>query len=367
MIEDLTLAVAAATTLGHLWSCWRVSRRTAVPARPVDRTVFVTLLRPVCGVDTFDDITLDSSFHLDWPRYEIIFCAGREDHAAIPLVRELMDRHRGIPCRLLVGEDRISGNPKLNNLVKGWRAARGDRVVMADANLLLPPDYLDRLMEVEAQDVGLVSSPPIGTDAQGLWGEVEAAFLNGNQARLQLMADEMGLGFAQGKTLMWSRDFLDRNGGLRALGRNLAEDVAATKLVRAAGRRVRLSHVPFAQPIGRRSLSAIWGRQLRWSKVRRDGFPALFLMEPLNGALLPVLAAAWSAGPWGGALVAATFYSAELALCRRMGWPIRKLSLPAMVLRDVMMPLIWIASFKGRGIVWRGTSMSPSGLADQSR
>lgn len=366
MIDDLALIAAGTMTLGHLWSCWRVTRRRAAVAAPVDRTVFVTLLRPVCGVDRFDEMTLDSSFHLDWPRYEIIFCAGREDDAAIPLVRALMARHPGIPCRLLVGEDRVSGNPKLNNLVKGWRAAAGERVVMADANLLLPADYIDRLMAVDAPDVGLVSSPPIGTEAQGLWGEVEAAFLNGNQARLQLLADELGIGFAQGKTLMWSRDFLEGNGGLRALGRNLAEDVAATKLVRAAGRRVRLSHLPFAQPIGRRSLGAVWGRQVRWSKVRRDGFPALFLIEPLNGALVPILLAAVAAGPWGAAGVAAAFYGAELALCWRMGWPLRALSLPAMVVRDAIMPLVWVASFKGRGIVWRGTAMAPGGVADQA-
>jgi ceramide glucosyltransferase len=167
-----------------------------------------------------------------------------------------------------------------------------------------------------------VTSPPIGTEAQGVWGEVEAAFLNGNQARLQLLADELDIGFAQGKTLMWSRDFLDQHGGLRALGRNLAEDVAATKLVRAAGRRVRLSHMPFAQPIGRRSFRAVWGRQLRWSKVRRDGFPLLFLIEPFNGALLPIVAAAFLGGPLAAALVAVAFYGAEALLCLRMGWPL---------------------------------------------
>jgi ceramide glucosyltransferase len=366
MMEPLALSFVLATTLGHLWSCWRVSRRKAAPHGPVDRSISLTLLRPVCGVDHFDERTLASSFHLDWPRYEIIFCAERADDAAIPLVRDLIARHPGIPARLLVGEDRVSGNPKLNNLVKGWRAATGDRVVMADANLLLPPDYIHRLLAVDAPEVGLVTSPPIGTEAQGVWGEVEAAFLNGNQARLQLLADELDIGFAQGKTLMWSRDFLDQHGGLRALGRNLAEDVAATKLVRAAGRRVRLSHMPFAQPIGRRSFRAVWGRQLRWSKVRRDGFPLLFLIEPFNGALLPIVAAALLGGPLAAALVAAAFYGAEALLCLRMGWPLRARSLPAMLLRDALVPLLWLASFKGRGIEWRGTSMAPGIMADRA-
>lgn len=365
MMEALLVTFALVMAATHVLSCLLVSRRKWRRDGAADRTVFVTLLRPVCGVDRFDEATLETSFHLHWPRYEVIFCAGREDDPAIPLIQALIARHPGRPARLMIGEDRVSGNPKLNNLVKGWRAAAGDRVVMADSNLLLPPDYLDRLMAVDGADVGLVTAPPIGTEAEGLWGELEAAFLNGNQARLQLLADEFGHGFAQGKTLMWSRDFLDAHGGLRALGRNLAEDVAATKLVRTAGRHVRLTHLPFAQPIGRRDLHAVWGRQLRWSKVRRDGFATLFLAEPLNGALLPTLAATLGVGPWAGVLVATLFYGSELIFCRVMGWPVRPLSLVAMMLRDGMMPVLWLATFRGRGIVWRGTVMAPPTTVDR--
>lgn len=363
-MADMMLVLVAGLTIAQLVSCLSVAHRKRAPDQKVDRTVFVTLLRPVCGLDRFDEVTLRSSFSLDWPRYEIIFCAGSTQDAAVPLVQRLILENPGIPARLLIGDDRISGNPKLNNLVKGWRAAAGDRVVIADANLLLPFDYIDRLMAVDRPDVGLISSPPIGTEPQGFWGELETAFLNGNQARLQLFADGLGLGFAQGKTLMWSRSFLEVNGGIGALGRNLAEDVAATKLVRAAGRHVKLTHLPFAQPVGRRRLAEVWARQLRWSRVRRDGFASLFLIEPLNGALLPVAGAALAAGPLAAASVAMLFYGSELLLCLRMGWPVGRLSLPAMVLRDAMMPLLWLSTFMGRGIVWRGTAMAPVTTAE---
>lgn len=366
MTDLLPGLFALGLMLAHLITCLAVLRRRRPVAPARDRSAFVTLLRPVCGIDRFDARTLQSSFHLDWPRYEVVFCAARADDPAVALVSTLIARNPQIPARLLIGEDRVSGNPKLNNLVKGWRAAAGDRIVMADANLLLPPGYLDRLMDVDGPDVGLISSPPIGTEAQGFWAEVEVAFLNGNQARMQLFADEMGQGFAQGKTLMWSRAFLDDHGGLRALGRNLAEDVAATKLVRKAGLRVRLSAEPFAQPIGTRRMSAVWARQLRWSKVRRDGFPLLYLAEPLNGAALPVAAAGLATGPLGAAAVAAVFYGSELLLCRAMRWPLGALSLPAMILRDAMIPLIWLATFRSRGIVWRGTSMAPAQAAQSA-
>ncbi len=39
-------------------------------------------------------------------------------------MRRLIAAHPEVPARLLVGSDHISSNPKLNNIVKGWHAAR---------------------------------------------------------------------------------------------------------------------------------------------------------------------------------------------------------------------------------------------------
>ena len=64
-------------------------------------------------------ITLSSSFNQDWPDYEILFCAASEQDSAVPLVRRLIDEHPGHSARLLIGNERPTGNPKLDNLVKG--------------------------------------------------------------------------------------------------------------------------------------------------------------------------------------------------------------------------------------------------------
>lgn len=221
-------------------------RRPAPPsARP-----FVCLLRPVCGQDRFDRETLASSFGLDWPDYEIVFCAAREEDAAVPLVRELIRLHPGARARLLIGEERITANPKLNNLAKGWAASPARMIAIADANLLLPRDYLEQLASEWRPGVALVSSPPAGGRAEGLWGALEAGFLNGLQGRWQLAAARLGLGFAQGKTMYLDRALLDRQGGLAALGGELAEDVAATRLVRAAGGRCGSCRGPSPSPSG---------------------------------------------------------------------------------------------------------------------
>lgn len=355
----LLTALALGFLVLHLGSVVAVLRRLRRPMQPRPMVApSVTLLRPVRGLDRFDAETLGSSFTLDYPDYEVIFCAADADDPVVPVIRSLMARYPKVRARLLIGEDRITANPKLNNMQKGWVAAKGDWVAMADANLLLPVDYLWQLVSARRDGVVLVTSPPLGVRDIGAWGALERAFLNGNQARLQLFADEYGQGFAQGKTLFWRREFLNGQGGLPALGAFLAEDVAATKIVRAAGKKVVLTPHPFVQPIGQRSLRAVWQRQLRWSKVRRDGFPLLFLLEPLNGGFVPLVLVGLAWGPLGVFALGWKWYGVELLLCWRAGWPLGPWALPMMILRDAMIPLIWIASFGRRGFEWRGNSMS---------
>ena len=334
------------------------------PPEPTLGTPFICLLRPVCGLDPFDAETLGSSFGMDYPDYEVIFCCAAADDPVIPLVQGLIASHPETRARLLIGDDQISGNPKLNNLAKGWDATRADWIVMTDSNVLLPRDYLRQLLAAWTPGTGMVSSPPAGIRPDGFWGALECAFLNGQQARWQLAADTIGLGFAQGKTLVTTRALVEAAGGLAALGRDLAEDVACTKMVRAAGLKVRLAHVPFAQPIGRRRLGAVWARQLRWSRVRWHGFPELFVFEPLSGPMLPLLAL-MTATIWGGlpsaaaVLFLALWYGAEALMLRAMGWPCGLRDLAASILRDLMLPVLWIATFTARGFVWRGTQMAP--------
>src|SRR5947199_7358971 len=130
-------AFCIATTAIHLASTLLAVIRCKSPAarlRPPGRAPAVSLVRPVCGIENHVEQTLASGFTLDYPRYEIVFCVASAQDPVVPTVRRLMAAHPGIPARLLVGNEKISDNPKLNNLCKGWRAAAHDWVVLADSN-----------------------------------------------------------------------------------------------------------------------------------------------------------------------------------------------------------------------------------------
>lgn len=351
------LAVHLTSIILALWHMRGRATGTIVPL--TDR---ITLLRPVAGLDPFDAETLASSFTQDWPDYEVIFCAPSEDDSAVPLVRQLIAAHPHVKARLLTGQKRITGNPKLDNLWKGWEASDAPWVCMSDSNVILPPDYLRMLAGRWQADTGLVTSPACGLRPEGMAGRIEAAFLNSNQGRLQLCAGTLGWGYAQGKTLFWNRALLEAWGGLLPLGRWLAEDVASTKLVRAAGKKVRLAPRLYPQPIGRKGFRQVWDRQLRWSRVRRDGFIHTFPSEILNGSFLPLVlmlsGLALSGLSFGWLLLYLTlWFGGEWILCKVARWPASPADVVAMILRDMMMPVIFVTTFASRQISWRGTAM----------
>ncbi len=279
----------------------------------------------------------------------------------VPLVERLIAAHPRVPARLILGDERVSDNPKLNNCLRGWRAAAHDWVVLADSNVAMPPDYIQRLQAAWRDDTGLVCSTPVGARPGSFMAEVECAFLNTLQARWQYAAEAFGLGFAQGKSMLWHKPFLESRGGLQALAAEIAEDAAATKLVRAAGKRVHLVASPFEQPLGPRGFREVWARQLRWARLRRVTFPLFFAPEIGSGVLLPaLLLALWagsSAGSVGAACLAALCYAAEVGLAIRAGWQRSPRMLAAFLVRDALIPAIWLGAWVWSAIVWRGNAM----------
>jgi ceramide glucosyltransferase len=324
----------------------------------------VSVIRPVCGLENFAAETLRTSFELAYPDFELVFCVASGRDPVIALVRDLIAAHPHVTARLLIGDDPVSVNPKLNNCVKGWRAAAHDWIVIADSNVLMPSDYLQRLLATWTPDTGLVCSPPAGCRPEGFWANLECAFLNTYQARIQYFADTLGIGFAQGKTMLWRRHDLEAAGGIKALGAEIAEDAASTKVVRAAGLRVRLVDAPFGQPLGRRRMAEVWRRQTRWARLRRASFPLFFVPEIFGGAVFPLLAAGYAAHAAGvstaGAVaaLAIVWYGAEMALMKIARWHLTPLYPLHALVRDLMLPGLWIDGWIGTDFVWRGNQMS---------
>ena len=60
------------------------ARPGLLPLPPPRAAPGVSIVRPLCGLDNFSEETLQSSFELDYPSYEIIFCIARANDPVVP-------------------------------------------------------------------------------------------------------------------------------------------------------------------------------------------------------------------------------------------------------------------------------------------
>lgn len=339
----------------------RMRQGTAIPpGNPL-----VSLIRPLRGLENHLEAALRSSFTLTYRNIEILFCVEEEDDPVVPLIRRLIAEHPGVNARLLIGIDRTGGNPKVDNLAKGWRASTGEWIIFSDSNVLLEPNFVEALFATWGPGVGLVSTPVVIRAPETFAAELEAAFVNNFVTFFLLTGDSVGLCFAFGKTLMWRRDVLARGGGIATLTTEAADEISASKTVRYRLRmKQRHAQRPVSQRIGRRDLATVWRRIVRWHRLFRSGYPSLAVAElfvlslpPLVLAFAMTLGGAMSAWELIAFLVA--WYGVEALRTVGARLPFSPTMPIAWFIRDIfVVPVTWILAWTGSNIEWRGATIS---------
>ena len=88
-----------------------------------------------------------------------------------------------------------------------------------------------------------------------------------------------------------------------------------------------------------------------------------FLPEILSGGVMPMICAAILAHALGWpifaftAAFALTWYGSEMALAAASGWHLSPLHPLYGLIRDLMLPALFVAALRGNDFVWRGNPM----------
>jgi len=361
----LVIVLLAVNLLSFGAASWRC--RPGGSCLPQPRTPPVSIIRPLAGMENYLEEMLRSNFELDYPDYEILFCVQRTDDAVIPLVRRLIAEYPSRDAKLLIGDDPFSANPKLNNCLKGWENSRHELVIMADSNVLMPLDYIQVLLKHLSPDISVTFSPPIGARPESFWSDVECAFLNSFQARILYAGDVLRLKPIQGKSMLLRRSWLEACGGIRGLSAELAEDIALRKMILRSRSQTRIVDAPFEQVLGKRTIGEVIQRQRRWAVLRRLASPRLYTLELMLGGATPMACAAFAAitsqqNPLSAAgSVGAIIYACESAFAWRLGWLHSWRSPLAFIVRDLLLPVIWVCGIFDRGYSWRGFKIRTGG------
>lgn len=325
----------------------------------------VSVLKPICGAEEGAEENFRSFAEQDYPGLQIVFGALDPGDPGLDAARRAAAAHPGTEMTVVAGEDpgvlAPGGNPKVRNLANLAGRAKHDLILVSDADVRAPRDYVSRIVAVLADPaVGVVTSP-YRSRGRG-WGGVLQAL--GNAAEFQpsvFVARRLeGLRFALGAGILIRREALDAIGGFAALSPYLADDLMLGLLPARAGRRVVLSPPVLDHELGRVSFRAFARRQIRWNRgiraARPGGYAGLFATQSTVLALLLLIATKGSAA---GSAVAAAAIVSRLAMAwivgaRLMGDAAVRRWLLLVPIRDAVAFALWAAGFFGRTVEWRG-------------
>jgi ceramide glucosyltransferase len=249
--------------------------------------------------------------------------------------------------------------------------ARHSHVIIADSDIRVPADYLRRVLAPLADPaVGMVTCLYRGVPAATLGSKLESVttavhFAAGVMAARLL---DSGLRFALGSTIVTTRETLSRIGGLEPLVDYLADDYELGARTATAGMKVVLSDLVVDHYVPPYSLGGFLEHQLRWGRGMRQSRPAGYAGLFVTYLLVWAVAAAvlLSLTPSGACTLsrhAAAALTAGLAFrlaltgsvgIRLLGdrslW--RRLWL--IPISDLLGLLVWMGSYTGRTVTWRG-------------
>jgi cellulose synthase/poly-beta-1,6-N-acetylglucosamine synthase-like glycosyltransferase len=77
--------------------------RSSSSSAPSESVPGVSILRPLKGLDTNLFENLESTFHQEYPNFEIIFSVANEYDQALSVVRALLEKYPHSDARVIVG------------------------------------------------------------------------------------------------------------------------------------------------------------------------------------------------------------------------------------------------------------------------
>jgi ceramide glucosyltransferase len=371
MLSYVLLAVAAIGTLSStvflalaVLGARKYKRDAALETWPQGQPP-ISVLKPVHGLEPLLREHLESHFQQDYPEFELIFCARRRDDPALQIVDELIAKYPRVNVQVLTCGEPAVPNAKVHSLATMLPAAKYAILLLSDSDVYAAPGYIAAVTAPLRDDnVGVVTCMYYGIPVGGLWSLLEALGMSVEMSSGVLIARMLeGMKFALGPTLATRKDVIEQLGGFAQWGTYLAEDFLIGSRADAAGYRVVLSDHAIGQVAADASFIKSFTHQARWMRSTRFSRPKGHFGTGLTFAMpygiLGIVAAFGAGLPMIGAALLTWAWLNRVIQSLAIGWGITRdrnsrLYCWLYPLRDLLGFFVWLASYSGKHVIWRG-------------
>ncbi len=365
-----------------LWQ-WGVARRFPLHARvgAADFSPPVTILKPLTGADTETRSCLESWFTQDYLQpVQILFGVASDEDPVCPVIRELIAAYPRSGAQLILCSESLGANAKVSTLAQLHRLTRHDVIVISDADVRVPPDFLTNMVSpLRDRATTLITCFYCLPNPATLAMQWEAIAVNADFWSQVLQAQSLKpLDFALGAAIATRRRQLDAVGGFEALADFLADDYQLGNRIARQGGAIVISPVVVECREAPKNWKQVWRHQLRWGRTIRACRPLSYFLSILGNATLWPLLWMFAELPSvtmtprtfpGGSLLqtswppGVTSFVAFLAVrvliavnlqSRLTRSPVHHGSIWLVPIKDLLGAAIWALSLLGNRVEWRG-------------
>ena len=388
VIAFITTIITFASVFYFIAALWaaRIFMRRRTPA--AEFAPGVSILKPLKGFDPAMYEAFASHCRQQYAgEYELLFGVSDLSDPAVAAVERLQAEFPERSIRLIVCPDKLGMNGKIGSVIQLAAEARYEYLIVNDSDIHVSPRYVSRIVggfagpetdptlaaKREARvghpkTVGMVTAPYRGIahggrNSKGTIGSkmealgIATDFFPGVLTALMM---DRGMRFGLGSTLAVSREVLAAAGGFEAVADSLADDYQLGARIHKAGYAVRLCREVVATSVPGYSLRDFFAHQLRWARAVRDsrklGYLGMIVTFGLPWAVFNLIACGFTLDSI--ALLSLTVAArVTVALAAGVGilgdtQVLRNLWL--LPLRDFCALWVWIWSFAGNSVQWRG-------------
>jgi len=369
ILESITTILALCGLGFYLVALW--SARAFVRRKRLDTVFFhppVSILKPLKGFDHDMYASFASHCRQQYAGdYELLFGVSSMDDPSVVAIEQLKAEFPEHAIRLILCPEVLGANGKVSNLTQMVPHARYSHILINDSDIKVSPRYLEGVMSpFQDASVGMVTAlyhgrahgtPGSKMEALGIATDFTAGVLTARKL-------EGGIRFGLGSTLAMSREALDAIGGLAPLVDYLADDYELGARIAAKGYRVELSDEVVETTVPAYSFRQFLDHQLRWARGMRDarkrGYAGVIFTFGLPWAVLNLITAG---GSLSSIALLSLVFAARVTLALAIGVGLLR---DMQVLRDLWLLLprdmvalgVWVWSYAGNTVTWRGQTFA---------
>lgn len=385
IVTEIIAALATVSFAVTLWQ-WSAARKFPLHqrrARP-DFAPALTLLKPLKGCDAETEFCVKSWLGQIYPGpMQILFGVASSADPVCALVEKLIAQHPNCDAQLVVCPEVIGPNAKVSTLVQLEALAQNDFIIVSDADVHVPPDFLCSMVApLQDSKTGLVSCLHSLGNPANLAMHFEAVAINADFWSMVLQGRTIRpLDFAMGAVMAVRSEVLKKIGGFRVLADYLADDYQLGHRVFEAGFKVELCPLVAECREAPTTWRQVWSHQLRWARTVRVCMPGGYFFSIIGNVTLwsvILLCLAFpkseliersfsSQNSWRVfefdlnwlCIPGALFLLARILIAVDLEWRMTRSTRHCnyfwlVPLRDLAAAVLWALSFLGNRIEWRG-------------